>query len=134
MLLSTRTGFAPLADGLVAGADDFVSTPFHNEEVLARVSRSLHLARMRQAAMDDVEEQARALRSTLEESRLLSVAIGMVMGLLSISKGDATARLHSLSRSSVQHLLAVAASVIRRYANARPDSGASPGGNVSEMG
>ncbi|HWE48134.1 MAG TPA: response regulator [Caulobacteraceae bacterium] len=61
ILLSARAGEEARVEGLDAGADDYLVKPFSARELLARVSSTLQLARMRRDAADALREEARAL-------------------------------------------------------------------------
>ncbi|MBT8144402.1 MAG: response regulator, partial [Gammaproteobacteria bacterium] len=50
VLLSARAGEEARAEGLEAGADDYIVKPFHARELLARVSAQIELARVRRGA------------------------------------------------------------------------------------
>jgi signal transduction histidine kinase/CheY-like chemotaxis protein/serine phosphatase RsbU (regulator of sigma subunit) len=52
VVLSARAGAESAADGLAAGADDYLAKPFSSLELIARVRANLELARLRNAAAD----------------------------------------------------------------------------------
>ena len=58
ILLSARAGEEARTEGIIAGADDYVTKPFSTKELLARVRTTLNLQRVRRAA--DAERQIRA--------------------------------------------------------------------------
>jgi PAS domain S-box-containing protein len=66
ILLSARAGAEARAGGLEAGADDYLTKPFHARELLARVHGSLALARVRAEAMGR-EAELRAERADILE-------------------------------------------------------------------
>ena len=65
VLLTARTGIESVVEGLDAGADDFVSKPFHAAELLARLRSAL---RLRQALtrMDAAHTAVAALANAVE--------------------------------------------------------------------
>jgi len=65
ILLSARAGEESRAEGLGAGADDYLSKPFSARELLARVKSQLNMARMRR----DGVERERKLRAEAELER-----------------------------------------------------------------
>ncbi|QPM90510.1 Sensor histidine kinase RcsC [Pseudooceanicola algae] len=58
ILLSARAGEEAQADGLRAGADDYLVKPFQAMDLLARVHSNLDLGRVRREAMDAIKEGA----------------------------------------------------------------------------
>jgi signal transduction histidine kinase len=66
ILLSARAGEEATADGLEAGADDYLVKPFAASELLARVQAHLALARMRAAAMQEVRAERDRMQQVLD--------------------------------------------------------------------
>jgi PAS domain S-box-containing protein len=69
--LSARAGEESRADGLDAGADDYVVKPFSARELTARVGASLKLARLRRETLVEHERSAVALRQAHEKYQAL---------------------------------------------------------------
>jgi signal transduction histidine kinase len=61
IILSARAGEEAAVEGIGAGADDYLVKPFSARELIARVSGSLELARLRREAAEQVEEANRQL-------------------------------------------------------------------------
>jgi signal transduction histidine kinase len=61
IMLSARAGEEAAVEGIGAGADDYLVKPFSARELIARVSGSLELARLRREAAEQVEEANRQL-------------------------------------------------------------------------
>ena len=61
VLLSARAGAEAGIDALAAGADDYLVKPFTAQELLARVTAAIRLARLRNAAQAAVTESERRL-------------------------------------------------------------------------
>ena len=74
LLLSARAGQDAIAEGLEAGADDYLPKPFSPRELLARIATNLELARLRgrEAAF------RRALMHSLQEGFFLADHNGVV--------------------------------------------------------
>jgi PAS domain S-box-containing protein len=68
ILLSARAGEEARAEGLDAGADDYLTKPFAARELLARVGANLSTAQMRREAMQSVVENAERLRQLFEQA------------------------------------------------------------------
>jgi PAS domain S-box-containing protein len=68
ILLSARAGEEARAEGLDAGADDYLTKPFSARELMARVGANLSMARVRREAMQAVVENAERLRQLFEQA------------------------------------------------------------------
>ena len=79
LILTARHGADAAAQGLHAGADDYITKPFSTIELLARVRANLELARTRQAAVDQAQTRADQLRSALDSNRIIGTAVGVLM-------------------------------------------------------
>jgi PAS domain S-box-containing protein len=66
VMLSARAGEEASAEGLEAGADDYLTKPFGARELMARVRTNLELARMRRGRRE-AEEALRRINESLEE-------------------------------------------------------------------
>jgi PAS domain S-box-containing protein len=66
ILLSARAGEEARAEGLDAGADDYLTKPFAARELLARVGANLSLAQVRREAMQAVVDNAERLRQLFQ--------------------------------------------------------------------
>jgi phosphoserine phosphatase RsbU/P len=66
ILLTSKTRKEDLVEGLNAGADDYVSKPFHADELWARIRvgiRSLELQQTLAATIDDLEKSAARVKT-----------------------------------------------------------------------
>jgi PAS domain S-box-containing protein len=73
VLLSARAGEEPRVGGLEAGADDYVVKPFSARELLARVTASLELARVREEVERERAARAAAERADQRKSEFIAV-------------------------------------------------------------
>jgi signal transduction histidine kinase len=67
VMLSARAGNDATAEGLDAGADDYLTKPFSARELLARVAANIATARLRREAADAVRASEAALRQLNQE-------------------------------------------------------------------
>ena len=68
ILLSARAGEEARAEGLDAGADDYLTKPFSARELMARVGANLSMARVRREALQAVQQNAERLRQLFEQA------------------------------------------------------------------
>ena len=79
IMLSARAGEEAQVEGLTKGADDYLVKPFSARELLARVSGTIEMARIRRQAAEDVRKANRAL--ALEREFLASVLAKAPIGI-----------------------------------------------------
>jgi len=119
ILLTARAASRDVVEGLLAGADDYVTKPFEEPELLARVSTHVELALMRQIVIDDAGQRAKHLERALASNRTIGTAIGILMAGNRITSEEAFALLRERSQHSNRRLRDVAEDVI--YTGALPD-------------
>jgi signal transduction histidine kinase/DNA-binding response OmpR family regulator len=99
ILLTARAGAESAAEGLRAGADDYVVKPFVAEELLARVRTHYELAMLREYALNKAEDKAANLERALTSNRQIGAAMGILMARLRLTDQQA----FDLLRSESQH-------------------------------
>lgn len=72
ILLSARAGEESRVEGMEAGADDYMVKPFSARELLARVTASLQLARLRREAGQSLRASEERLRTALTAARMVA--------------------------------------------------------------
>lgn len=100
ILLSARAGSGAAAEGLAAGADDYVVKPFEPVELLSRLRVHHTLAQQRAQALDHAEARADTLEMALHTSRRIGMAMGILMARHGVTSDDAFERLR---RHSANH-------------------------------
>ena len=79
LVLTARGGADAAAEGLAAGADDYITKPFSSHELLARVRANIELHHLRETAIDDADHRTRQVRDALDSNRTIGTAIGVLM-------------------------------------------------------
>lgn len=108
ILLTARAGAEAAAEGLAAGATDYLPKPFDPAELLARVRTHAELHRRRQAARSD----AGHLEVALQSSRRIGAAIGIIMERDRVPEDEAFARLRKASQDTNRKLRDVAEQIV----------------------
>jgi AmiR/NasT family two-component response regulator len=99
-VLTARGGPDAAAEGLAAGADDYVTKPFTSQELLARVRSNVELHRLRENAINDAENRTRQVRTALDSNRTIGTAIGVLMATYRLT---ARQGFQLLARASQNH-------------------------------
>jgi signal transduction histidine kinase/DNA-binding response OmpR family regulator len=113
VLLTARAGADSAADGLAAGADDYIVKPFDAGELLARVRVHVELARLREYAAGRAEDEAANLRIALGTNRQIGAAIGILMHGHGLTNEEAFQLLRQTSQRLNRKLRDIADDVVR---------------------
>jgi AmiR/NasT family two-component response regulator len=100
------------AEGLGAGADDYVVKPFDPGELLARLRVHFALARLREYAVSQAEGEAANLRVALSSNRQIGAALGILMNRLEIGNDESLALLRETSQRLDRKLSDIAHEVV----------------------
>jgi signal transduction histidine kinase/DNA-binding response OmpR family regulator len=112
ILLTARAGPESAAQGLGAGADDYVVTPFDPVELLARVRVHFELTRLREHAVDQAERRVANLRAALASNRQIGAAIGILMQQHKVTENDGFELLRRASQTTNRKLRDIADEVV----------------------
>jgi len=120
VLLTARSGSDDVVAGLTAGADDYVTKPFEEKELLARVATHTELSLMRRVVLQEAEQRAENLERALASNRTIGAAMGIIMAHRHVTSDQAFALLRETSQHVNRKLRDVAEDVI--FTGALPDS------------
>ncbi len=112
VVLTARGGTAAAAEGLAAGADDYLTKPFATPELLARVRANYELQQLRERAVDVADTRAAQLRSALDSNRVIGTATGILMATHRLPAAQGFQLLTRASQDSNRKLRDLAAQVV----------------------
>ncbi|MFZ1666467.1 MAG: response regulator, partial [Flavobacteriales bacterium] len=112
ILLTARAGADSAAEGLRAGADDYIVKPFNAQELLARLDVHHELARLRNYALAHAQNRVANLEMALSSNRRIGAAIGVLMASRHVTSEEAFALLRTASNESNRKLHEVADQVV----------------------
>ena len=111
ILLTARAGAESAAEGLQAGADDYIVKPFTASELLARVRTHYELAKLREYALDRAEDKVANLERALASNRQIGAAMGILMARLNVTDEQAFDMLRKASQNRHRKLRDIAEEV-----------------------
>ena len=126
IVLTARAGPESAAEGLEAGADDYIVKPFEPVELLARTRVHLELSRLRTYALDQAERRAANLEAALTTNRQIGAAIGILMHQHKITESQGFELLREISQHTNRKLRDVADELVFTGALPPDDGRASP--------
>jgi DNA-binding response OmpR family regulator len=112
ILLTARAGAESAAEGLRAGADDYIVKPFVAEELLARVRTHYELSTLREYALNRAEDKAANLEKALASNRQIGAAMGILMARLQLTPDLAFDLLRKESQNGHRKLRDIAEEVM----------------------
>jgi len=112
VVLTARGGASAAAEGLAAGADDYLTKPFATPELLARARANYELNSLRERAIDVADTRDAQLRSALDSNRIIGTATGILTATHRLSAAQGFQLLTSARQDSNRKLRDLAVQVV----------------------
>ena len=112
IVLTARLGADATAEGLAAGADDYITKPFSARELLARVRANHELHQQREKAIVTAQGREQQIRGALDTNRVIGTAVGIVMASYQLTAQQGFQLLVTASQNTNSKLRDIAARVV----------------------